>query len=211
MPAIERIITNNDWITLVIVFAVVLLAIMKLLKPTKLFGYTVAFVTSGFFKKKIENNASSRTPFQLLLSFFLVIVISLFIFLILYPINNGFFDYLLLFSFVTIYFVTKVVIDNILINILGISTVAKYFLITKYGYLKNLVLWLFPAIVLYQYAFLNKLFLLTFFGILFIFRAFLIVRNNKKIVISKLFYFILYFCTLEIAPLLIVYKITTTT
>ena len=138
MQAIERIITNNNWITLVIVFAVVLLAIMKLLKSTKLFGYTVAFVTSGFFKKKVEDNASSRTPFQLVLSFFLVIVISLFIFLILYPINNGFFDYLLLFSFVTIYFVTKVILDNILINILGISTLAKYFLTTKYGYLKNL-------------------------------------------------------------------------
>ena len=212
MQAIERIITNNNWITLVIVFAVILLAIMKLLKPTKLFGYTVAFVTPSFFKKRVENNVSSRTPFQLLLSFFSVIIISLFVFLILYPINNNeFFDYLLLFCFVAIYFVGKIILDNILINVLGISILAKYFLTTKYGYLKNLALWLFPAIILYQYAFLNKLFLLVFFGILFIFRAFLIVKNNKKIVISKLFYFILYFCTLEIAPLLIVYKITTTT
>ena len=53
--------------------------------------------------------------------------------------------------------------------------------------------------------------LFSIFVILFIFRAFLIIKKKKKIVIRKLFYFILYFCTLEIAPLLIVYKITTTT
>ena len=60
MQAIERIITDNNWITLVIVFAIILLALMKLLAPNKLFGYTLAFFTPGFFKKKV-------TPFALLM------------------------------------------------------------------------------------------------------------------------------------------------
>jgi hypothetical protein len=185
---------------------------MKLIKANRLLGYTVAFFTPGFFQKKVENNVSFYSPFHLLLFIFSTITISLFVFLIVIPKTSeyNFFNYSLLFSFILFYFIVRHVLDFVLSNILGLSTITKYFLLTKSGYLYSLCISLFPAIIIYQYAFQNSLFLLSFFGILFIFRAFLILNNNKRIVIRKLFYFILYFCTLEIAPLLIVYKITTT-
>ncbi len=210
LQAIERLITNNNWITLVIVFAVILLAIMKLLKPNKLLGYTLAPFTSGFFKKNIEKNTSFYTPFFLFLFLFSVIVISLFLFLTLTSFTN-FLSYLFLLFFTSFYFIVKYLLDFSIANILGLNTIAKYFIYTKSGYLNSLTLWLFPALILYLFSFNNRTFLLAFFGILFVFRGFLIIKNNKKIVIRKFFYFILYFCTLEIAPLLIVYKITTTT
>ncbi|CAM1349235.1 DUF4271 domain-containing protein [Tenacibaculum insulae] len=213
MQAIERIINNDNWITLVIIFAFVLLAVMKLLKPTKLLGYTIAFFTPGFLNKRVEDNPPFYAPFTLFLFFFSTIIVSLFLFLVVIPntYEHSWLNYLILFSFTTIYFISRFFLDAFLANVLGLTSVTKYFLFTKSSYLKTLCLWLFPAIIIYQYTFTSKLFLLIIFLILFVFRAFLILKNNKKIVIRKLFYFILYFCTLEIAPLLIVYKITTTT
>ncbi|MBE7660198.1 DUF4271 domain-containing protein [Tenacibaculum finnmarkense genomovar finnmarkense] len=212
MQAIERIITDNNWITLVILFAIILVAIMKLLAPDKLRDYTFAFFTSGFFKKKVDDNPSVFSVFYILLFFFATITISLFLFLMLlqkYYLPT-FFNYTIALCFVVLYYVLKYSLEAILANIIQSNYNTKYFLATKSGYLSNLSLWLFPAIIIYQYAFNSPLFLLIYSLILFIFRAFLIFINNKKIVIRKFFYFILYFCTLEIAPLLIVYKITTT-
>lgn len=215
LQAIERIITDNNWITLVIVFAIILLALMKLLAPNKLFGYTLAFFTPGFFKKKVTNNTSFYTPFNLLLFLFSSVVIALFLILIINLTDTdydvSFFNYLIVFSFSISYLSIKHFLNFFLSNTLGLSPIIKYFLVLKSEYLNSLCLLLLPIIIVYQYAFNSVIFLLMCFGILFIFRGFLILKNNKKIVLRKLFYFILYFCTLEIAPLLIVYKITTTT
>ena len=213
LQAIERVITDNNWITLVIIFAVVLLATLKLLRPNRLLGYLIAFLTPGFFKKKVEDNTSFYEPFNLLLFLFSSIIISLFLFLVLNftPYKHNFINYLIVFSAVILYLSIKHFINIAITNTLGLSTILKYFLVIKSGYLKTLSLWLFPAIIVYQYMFNSNTFLLTIFGILFVFRAFLILKNNKRIVMRKFFYFILYFCTLEIAPLLIAYKITTTT
>ncbi|MCT4700018.1 DUF4271 domain-containing protein [Tenacibaculum haliotis] len=213
LQAIERVITDNNWITLVIIFAVVLLATLKLLKPNRLLGYLFAFLTSGFFKKKVEDNTSFYEPFNLLFFLFSSIIISLFLFLVVNftPYEHNFINYLIVFSVVILYLSIKHFINVTITNTLGLSTILKYFLVVKSGYLKSLSLWLFPAIIVHQYTFNSNTFLLTIFGILFVFRAFLILKNNKRIVMRKLFYFILYFCTLEIAPLLIAYKITMTT
>ncbi|CAM1343004.1 DUF4271 domain-containing protein [Tenacibaculum aestuarii] len=212
MQAIERIINDSSWITLVIVTAIILLALMKLLKPSQLYGYVVAFISPGFFHKRIEEGDSFFTPFRLFLFFFSTIVISLFLFQAvladLYP--QGFLAFLGLFFFVTTYLAIRVFLDHAIANILGLTSIITYFSYTKSGYLYVLCIWLLPFIIVYQYTFPNKLFLISSFCILLIIRAFLILNNNKKLVLSKLFYFILYFCTLEIAPLLILYKTTTT-
>ncbi|NQV78269.1 MAG: DUF4271 domain-containing protein, partial [Lutibacter sp.] len=54
------------------------------------------------------------------------------------------------------------------------------------------------------------LFEITFlvFLLVLILRYVLILLNNKKLIFNNLFYFILYLCALEIAPLIIVLKLT---
>ncbi|WP_408023539.1 DUF4271 domain-containing protein [Tenacibaculum sediminilitoris] len=211
MQAIERITNNDSWVALVIVLAIVLLAMMKSLKPTKLYGYAIAFITPGFFHKRIEEGASFFSPFRLLLFAYSMLVISLFLFLTLLSdkYSQSFLAFLGVLIFTVLYFSARFLIDYVLANILGLSSIINYFLYIKSGYLYVLCLWLLPIIIFYQYTFSNKIFLISSFSILLIFRAFLILTNNKKLVISKLFYFILYFCILEIAPLLILYKTTT--
>ncbi len=212
MQAIERITNSDYWITLVILLSIVLLAIMKLLKPNKLLGYTLAFFTPGYFQKKAENRVAFFTPFNLVLFLFTTITLSLFLYLVFLPVIyiKGVFNFIIIFCSILIYLFSKQILDKMFANILGLSDVTNYFLISKYGYLSSLSLLLFPFLILNLYAINNRVFIIGVFVFLFVFRAFLILYNNKKLVISKLFYFILYFCTLEIAPLLILYKTTTT-
>ncbi len=212
MQAVERIINYDNWITLVVLFSVILLAIMKLIKPNKLLGHTLAFFTPGYFQKKADDNVSFYSPFNLTLFLFTSITISLFFFLTFLPkyFEKSFFNYIVILSSIIIYLFSRQILDRTFSNILGLSIITNYFVISKSGYLSSLSLLLFPFIILYQYAINNTSFLISVFAILFVFRAFLILYNNKKLVLRKLFYFILYFCTLEIAPLLILYKTTTT-
>lgn len=211
MQAIERIISYDNWITLVVLFSIILLAILKLIKPNKLLGHTLAFFTPGYFQKKADDNASFYSSFNLVLFLFTSITLSLFFFLVLpQQYEKTFFNFLITLSFIIIYLFSKQILDRAFSNTLGLSVITNYFIISKYGYLSSLSLLLFPFIILKLYAINSTFFLISIFAILFIFRAFLILKNNKKLVIRKLFYFILYFCTLEIAPLLILYKTTTT-
>ncbi len=211
MQAIERIISYDNWITLVVLFSIILLAILKLIKPNKLLGHTLAFFTPGYFQKKADDNASFYSSFNLVLFLFTSITLSLFFFLVVpQHYEKTFFYFLIILSFIIVYLFSRQILDRTFSNILGLSIITKYFIISKSGYLSSLSLLLFPFIILKLYAIDSTFFLISIFAILFIFRAFLILKNNKKLVIRKLFYFILYFCTLEIAPLLILYKTTTT-
>ncbi|WP_428743651.1 DUF4271 domain-containing protein [Tenacibaculum sp.] len=212
MQAVERIINNESWITIVILIAIILLSLMKLLNSDKLLGYATAFYTPGFFQKRVEDNPSFTSPFNLILFTYTAIVISLFAFLVLLPksFKHDFYTFSILFLCLLCYILFRKALDYFLVNVLGLTQILKYFLLTKLGYLYVSCLWLLPFVVLYQFTFKSPIFLISSFSILFVFRAFLILNNNKRIVIGKMFYFILYFCTLEIAPLLILYKTTTT-
>ena len=213
MQAIELINNSDSWFTLVILFTIVLLAILKLIKPNYLLGYTLAFFTPGFFQKKAEENMYLFSPFKFILFCYSSISISLVFYLIVQPSTtnkNNFITFLIILASVFCYLLIKYFIENMIASILAIKGNINYFLHVKYGYLFTVGLWILPLIILYKYSLHSSYFLFTGLITLLIFRAFLIITNNKNIVIGKLFYFILYFCTLEIAPLLILYKTTTT-
>jgi hypothetical protein len=65
----------------------------------------------------------------------------------------------------------------------------------------------FIAIILFFYTGLKVQFLAYFVIILFLIRIVFHLINNKKLILSKLFYFILYFCAFEIAPLFVLFKL----
>lgn len=196
-----------------ILFVIGMLAILKLINSNELHNYTTAFFTVGFFKKKHTENAPILTYSNMVLFLLSATTIALFCYGIFNHIVaplNGFVSYLKVFLVIFIVYVLKYFIDICLLKILGIQEYIDYFLRLKYGYLVTISLWMLPALILYKFTYPNITFLLMYFGLLLCCRVFLIFINNKRLLISKLFYFILYFCTLEIAPLLLLYKSTTT-
>ena len=82
----------------------------------------------------------------------------------------------------------------------------------KLNYFNNVILWIIPMVLIYSYVNSYKIF---FFNILFLISiALLVVRyglllaNNKNLIFNNIFYFILYLCALEIAPFVIIFKLT---
>ncbi|WP_347173200.1 DUF4271 domain-containing protein [Polaribacter uvawellassae] len=212
MQAIERIDFSNNWLTLVFILGLLLLVVLKTLNQQKLFEYSRAFFLKGFIEKKVEERASFFNGFNIILFLFSVLVYAL-----LFTLSTVFFFpetelniqlYLKITAFVFSYFTVFIALDFSLCHLLEIRTELAHLIAAKWGYSYNIALFLFPILIFTTYSFLTVYALLTVFVILFTLSIVLTFINNKNLIINKLFYFILYLCALEIAPLLIIYKIT---
>jgi len=208
MKGIERIILSNDLITTVFIIGFILLFLMKVFNAKFLKGYSTAFFTKGFIEDVAEQRPKLFGSFFSLIRLFCILIISLTIYLIYTLKHSGSSStlFLSILTFVLIYYLVKNSFIIFATNIFDVKQELNYLIFTKNGYLYNVCLWLFPVLVLYQYCYPNYIFLTTSISFLLIFRLFLVLFNNKSIVFRHLFYFILYFCTLEIAPLLLIYK-----
>lgn len=210
MEILERNFVSTDWITLVFLASLVMIALMKLYKPQLLLGYTIAFFSQGFIESRSDKNPSIFSIFHVLIFLFSLLIFSLSIHLLL--VNNFTyfkFSFLYTFSFVSAFILIKYTLVKLIVLTLNIEEDTRYFLFSKTGYLYAISLWLFPVLILYQYWYSNSKILIIYMLLLLGFRMFLIAKNNKKLIFNHFFYFILYFCTLELAPLLIIYKTTT--
>ncbi|WP_369048038.1 DUF4271 domain-containing protein [Tenacibaculum sp. UWU-22] len=209
MQAIEREIISNNWITLLLLFALLLLAYTKALQPSKFYRYMFSFFLTGFIEKRMEEKPSIFSPLSVLQLLFSAICLSLFLFLMTNPINESlsFVSFLIFSLLFFTYFLLRGIIDFSLAKLYGVFNNFRYFLFSKYNYVYTLSLLLFPFIIVYVYGFKNRIFLASAFVILFLIRFFLVFSNNKKMILNYFFYFILYLCALEIAPLLIIYKV----
>ena len=206
MQALTREISNNNWTLILLILGLIILVALKKLKPSRLIGYTLAFFTKGFIAKRAEGKPIVFSTFHILLFCFCALNLSLF----LYALNLHFKNdvtFIILFGLVFIYLFIRYALDYFLSKLFAVFSFTKYFIFTKFGYLYTLTILLFPILIFYFFTLKNIYFLIGSFFILFLIRFTLIIYNNKKLIISNLFYFFLYLCALEIAPLLILYKL----
>jgi hypothetical protein len=206
MQAVDRVVISNNWVTLVFVVALVLLFVLKTTHQSKLIELSKAFFVKGFIEKKIEEKEVSFSLFNCLLFIFSAIVFSLLILVVI-----GFvFDFevfnRVLFG-VVLYLLFFNILDFLLGKLFNIRNEIAHFVIAKKTYVFNTAIWLFPFLIVAIYGFDNLYFISSVFLFLFGMSVALMVFNNKNLILNKLFYFILYLCALEIAPLLIIYKI----
>lgn len=211
MNVLDRIDFSNNWLTLVLLFLLLLIAILKSINQQKLFGYSRAFFLKGFIAKKTEERESFFNVFNLVLFFFSSIifgvVISLFVQYFL-DFKLSFMLFIKIYSLVLVYLFVFILLDRIIANLFEINNEVSYLLSSKIAYLYNTSLLLFPVLVIINYSFTSTFVLFWFLIGFLLLSILLLVVNNKNLIINKLFYFILYLCALEIAPLLIIYKIT---
>jgi hypothetical protein len=212
MQAIDRIDFSNNWVTVTYLFALVLLGLLKLINQDKLFGYTRAFFLKGFVIKRAEERESFFTLFNITIYVFSVFAYGLLLLSIysyLAPKSYISFNlFLWLMLIVTAYFSTQLLFAFLISRVFNIQNEISHFISAKVGYFYNTALLLFPFLIINTYSFFSVYLLFGVFIALFLLSAVLVLTNNKNLIINKLFYFILYLCALEIAPLLIIYKIT---
>lgn len=211
MQAIEREILSENFITILFVVCFSLVAMLKSLNTEKLQGTVFAVFNTVFIEEETEDNVSFFSTFNLISFVFSNIIIAILLYelskRLIANFETGFLVYLSLLLIVFSYFLLKW-FTEFLIQILFLSkNKTTYFLVTKSRSLYSISFGVLCLLLSTIYGGLSTNFLLYSSVLLVLLRFTVVTANNKNLIISKLFYFILYLCALEIAPLFILYKL----
>lgn len=189
-------------------FSVVLL---KLINANRLKGNVLSLFNIHFVESETENNSTFFDAFQIVIFIFNVIVLSLLVFSFKTYRSSinivSFSSYLPIFLSLLSYFLIKRTLEYLLIHLFLIKKEVHFFIVSKINYLHTITFFLYIAIVLNEYAGLKQEYLFYFAALLFIVRFVIHVVSNKNLIFNKLFYFILYICAFEIAPLFLLFKL----
>ncbi|QHI37133.1 hypothetical protein IMCC3317_25110 [Kordia antarctica] len=214
LQTVERTIISKDWFTLFFVITFCLLVFTRFVFR-KQFGLFLEFLVSN----KYQNNFLAKQEdlingFTTLLFGIQIISFAIFGYVAATFFRPHLVNTPLLFvkiiSFLLFFSIIKYIIEKIIAVILDIEKYVNIYNFHKISARNLFGLLLIPInlLIVYwldgnKYVFFSVI--LTFFAYNFIVFFFLL-KNHQKLIISKLFYFILYLCALEIAPYFVIYK-----
>ncbi len=211
MQAVEIIDTYPHWITVLIVLLLVFVLILKMLDANRLKSYLLSYSKRAYIYFEIEKNTTFTDVFYSIIFIFSTVVFSL----VAYKIYIAYFmitdikfsNYLKVLTCVFSYLFIKRLLEEFLGFLFLIQNHVRIFIVSKNSYLFSISLVLFVAFIITQYSSISLFFLIYISLALLIIRYLYIIKNNKKLFLNKLFYFILYLCVFEIAPLFIILKL----
>ena len=211
MQALEKITISTNWIPLVLVFLLAIIAVLKIIDAEKLKGYVFALFNKGFIEGEAAEDTSLFSSFYSLLFVFSATVLALIISLFVTERNANlalsFSSFFSVLKMVFCYLIIKSLLEVALMRLFLIKKQVRFFLVSKWSSLYSISFFLLVFFVLFQFSPLNYLSFIFITLILFFLRFVLQLGNNKNLVFSELFYFILYICAFEIAPLLTLFKL----
>jgi len=211
LQALEKITTSNHWITLVLMLLFFGIVLLKAIDPSRLKGSLYGVFNINFVATESEENTSFFDVFQIVFFVFSVLVISLLVFnfktYILATNDVSFSSFLPVFLSLLSYFLLLKIVEYLFSHVFLIKNEVRFFLISKTNYLNAISFLLYIAVILSEYANLKQLYLYYFAAFLFFIRFVFHAVSNKNLVFKKLFYFILYICAFEIAPLFTLFKL----
>ena len=211
MQALEKIVINTNWISIILVFLFAIIAVLKIIDGDKLKGYVFALFNKGFIQDEVEENTSFFSSFYSLLFIFSSVVLALVTSLLVAETNkNTSFSvssFFLILGIIWSYFTIKSLLEIGVIRLFFIKKEVRFYVVSKFGYLYSISFFLVILFVLFRFGPLSFSFFVVVTLGLFLLKFVFQVVNNKNLVFSKLFYFILYLCAFEIAPLLIMFKL----
>ena len=211
MQALEKIVINTNWISIILVFLFAIIAVLKIIDGDKLKGYVFALFNKSFIEDEVEEKTSFFSSFYSLLFIFSSVVLALITsFLVAETNKNTSFSvssFFLILGIIWSYFTIKSLLEIGVIRLFFIKKEVRFYVVSKFGYLYSISFFLIIFLVLFRFGPLNfSFFIAATLGLFFLKFVFQVV-NNKNLVFGKLFYFILYLCAFEIAPLLIMFKL----
>lgn len=211
LQAIERISFSNDWMTMVFVLLLFILFLIKLTDATRLEQVIFTLFNVSFLERQSDENYRIIDVFQSLFFIFSIIVNAILVFEIknFYSNNNSnnFDDFFQIFVLISGYLFIKKILEHLLVLLFMLKRKLSFFILSKANYFFAISIYIYASILLKEYANLDPLITYFFAGFLFLVRFIFYFLNNKNLILNQLFYFILYICALEIAPLLILIKL----
>ena len=207
-----RVLDSNDWVTVLFVLMLVLLALCKTLFENRFTDF-IRLLVSDKYLKIYKDSSHLWSGFTLILFVVQMLSISFFVLLCLhqfYAVNKA--DgivYIQLFTYSSVFVLAKFLIDKIIATAFSMEEFADQFNLQKASYRNYIALLLFPVNVVLYYnrsppdLLFNILIFLILTANLFTYLTSL--KKHQNLLVGKLFYFILYLCALEIAPYYFLY------
>ncbi len=212
MNPILRTAESSDWITVLLFGSLLFVLIAKSIDYTRFLNFIVLPFNNKYIFMYIKKERLLNW-FHVLFTIFQVINTSLFLFLVyLNLISEHKIDYPyvypLAFIGVLVFILLKIILQLTNGAIFGSQSVFSELIFKKMSYLNYGGIVLFLANILLSYVAINPN--IVIFTAIFLFISVniigwaLVLKNYQNFIANYFFYFILYLCTLEIAPLVII-------
>ncbi len=213
---LERISSTSDWITLLFLLVLTLLAVLQF-NFTERFNKLFSLVYSDkYYTDFIKTRPLNFNIFHLIFFFVVLFNISTLVFFVFKTYRPSFYEHEFPFFIkinvaVLTYFLLRYAAGRFIAGIFNLSEEQSYFTFLKISNLSLLSVLIFPLLILSNYsvgAFHKFLITFTLTATLAIalFRYFVLIKN-EKLGFNNLFYLFLYLCALELSPLIVVYKL----
>jgi Domain of unknown function (DUF4271) len=207
-----RVIENKDWATILFVLSFATIAVTKSAFENR-FAEFAKLIYSDKYINIYKEGSHLKSSFTIALFFVQLISFAFFIQISLsYFENTSKSDWVLFIKIITLllYFVlSKFLVEKIIATSFNIEEFVEQFNLQKVIFRTYIGLFLLPVNIILFY---NDLVSSNFMAILVIIvlivctlTYLLSIKNYQNIIFSKLFYFILYLCALEIAPYYFLY------
>lgn len=208
----ERILVNKDWATILFVLAIAIIALNKSLFSVR-FNEFLKLGYSDKYNKVYKDTNNLLNWFTISMFIIQLISFSFFILLLLsffnYTKTDNYITYIQIVTFLFVFVLSKFLIEKIVGSAIDSENVVDQFNLIKTNYRAFLGFILLPVNVVLYY---NKVpvkevfyIILGVFLLYNVFTYYFLVKTYQKMILGKLFYFILYLCTLEIAPYYFMY------
>ncbi|AXT18365.1 DUF4271 domain-containing protein [Flavobacteriaceae bacterium AU392] len=209
-----REIISTEWYTILIVISLLVLAIAKYVYSSRFNDFLLVIGNSKYLKI-YSRDQKFIDHFDSLLYINLIISLSLFGFISYNTIVGTITLNLILYTKIVVgigaLILIKILLERLIGSLFEIDNLIDTYIFQKTNYKNYIGLVLLPVNIILCFAIppssqliyiiIGLIFLINFIGFITSFLA------NQKLIINNLFYFILYLCTLEIAPYIILYKL----
>lgn len=211
-----RIIENEDWATVLFIVSFGLIVLTRNLFENRFHDF-IRLIVSDKYLKIYKESSQLMSGFNIFLFATNLISLSFFIQIIFHHLGYGAkTDWVLfvqLFTFLTVFILSKFLIEKIIATTFGIEEIIEEFNLQKVSFRTYLGLLLLPiTIILFYNDLVSNSLIYTLIAILLIINLLTYLFSLKiyqNLIISQLFYFILYLCALEIAPYYFLYYLIT--
>lgn len=210
MQAIEKTLNSDYWITIVLLVMLLLIFLMKVVDQNLLNQHIKKFFQVPFVPLETEDSIGIFNTYQVLIFILNTIAFSILVSYVSSYFNENepiyFPKFLFIFLGTLLYFLLKWILEYLISILFLMKKSIKLFVISKWNYLFSLSIYISVVIVFHEFAQVSLSFLFYLIGFFLLLRFVFVIITNKKLIFNKLFYFILYLCAFEIAPLFILFK-----
>ena len=208
----QRVIENNDWATILFVLCFILIAITKTFFEARFNDFLKLIVTDKY--TKIYKDSSFMLSW-FTISLFIVQLISIAFFILLLlnyfglASKTDWIKYIQIITLIGVFVLSKYLVEKIIATSFKIEDFIEQFNLQKVSYRTFIGVFLLPInLILYYNDVYSDFIIYSVLAIVLIVNGFtylLSLKAYQNLLFSKMFYFILYLCALEIAPYYFMY------